>query len=292
MRTFKAEVMGRALLTPNMARVTLRVEDGYASTRIPDEYIRVLIPQPGTRLSLPVIDDEWNVTYPDGPEPDARVYSVSDHRVINGRAHLDVDVVLHDGGIGSTWASTCQAGDAVGVIEPHGLYKAQDNVGWQLLVSDHTGLPAVARILRELNPGQRARVHMVLTDPRDQILLPSAADVEVTWHVVGDVGDVSDALVAVVRDTELPASDRYVWMAGEARASRAVRKYLRRELGWAQADFMTCGYWQIDQAKWAARYEQVADQVLAEAREAKKKTGDDEGAYLDAIDEIYESVGL
>lgn len=292
MRTFKAEVLGRAQLTPNMVRVTLRVQDGYTSTRIPDEYIRVLIPKPGTRLSLPVIDDEWNVTYPDGPEPDARVYSVSDHRVVDGRAHLDVDVVVHDGGIGSTWATTCKPGDAVGVIEPHGLYKPHHDVGWQLLVSDHTGLPAVARILRELNPGQVARVCMVITDPRDQILLPSAADVDVTWHVVERTEDISDALTAAVRDAQLPADDRYVWMAGEARASRAVRKYLRRELGWAQADFMTCGYWQIDAAKWAARYEQVADRVLAEAREAKKKSGDDEGAYLDAIDEIYESVGL
>jgi hypothetical protein len=83
-----------------------------------------------------------------------------------------------------------------------------------------------------------------------------------------------------------------VWLAGEARASRAVRRHLRRELGWPQRDFYTCGYWQVDAETWNARYEQVADQVIAEAQEAQARAGDDEGAYLDALDDIYDKAGL
>ncbi len=89
-----------------------------------------------------------------------------------------------------------------------------------------------------------------------------------------------------------PRADRYVWLAGEARASRAVRRHLRRELGWPQADFYTCGYWQVDAEKWNARYDEVADVVIAKAEEVQQKVGDDEGAYLDALDDIYDSVGL
>mgnify|MGYP006325587353 CR=1 FL=1 len=77
-----------------------------------------------------------------------------------------------------------------------------------------------------------------------------------------------------------------------SRASRAVRRHLRRELGWPQSDFYTRGYWQVDAEKWAARYDEVAAVVTAKAEEAQQLVGDDEGAYLDALDDIYESVGL
>jgi len=293
-RAFDAEVLGTAKLSAHLVTVTLGGDlDGYASTGIPDEYVRVLIPPTGAALALPEIDENWKFTYPDdAPEPEHRVYTISDHRIVEGQTQLDLDIALHDDGVGSDWARTCQPGDRVGLIEPHGLYAAPDDVGWQLLVADITGLPAAARILRRLEPGQRAEVVIVLTDPADEIPLPSAADVDATWQIVAKESDIADALTEAVTSRELPVDDRYVWLAGEARASRAVRRHLRRELGWPQSDFYTCGYWQVDAAKWSARYDEVADVVLAKAEEVQKKVGDDEGAYLDALDDIYESVGL
>ena len=150
----------------------------------------------------------------------------------------------------------------------------------------------MARILRGLDPGQQVEVVIVLTDAGDEIPLPSPADVEVTWQVVAEDTGICDALVDAVTSRDLPAEDRYVWLAGEARASRAVRRHLRRELGWPQADFYTCGYWQIEAEKWNARYEEVADEVLAKAADVEQRVGADQGAYLDALDDIYESVGL
>lgn len=293
MKTYAATVLGRRRLSSHLVTVTLGGLDGFASTGIPDEYVRVLIPPAGAELAIPEIDDDWNVTLPEGAtEPESRVYTVSDHRVVDGDTRIDLDIALHDEGVGAEWARTCQPGDRVGLIEPHGLYAAPAGVGWQLLVADITGVPAVARILRELDPGQKVEVVIVLTDAGDEIPLPSPADVEVTWQLVDRDTDICDALAGAVTSRELPADDRYVWLAGEARASRAVRRHLRRELGWPQADFYTCGYWQIEAEKWNARYEQVADEVQAKAAEVEKKLGDDQGAYLDALDDIYESVGL
>ena len=293
-RTFDAEVLGTTRLSAHLVTVTLGGElDGYATTGIPDEYVRLMIPPAGASLQLPVIDENWKITYPDdAPELAYRVYTVSDHRIVEGQTQLDLDIALHDEGIGSDWARDCKPGDRVGIIEPHGLYAAPAGVGWQLLVADITGVPAVARILRGLDPGQRVEVVIVLTDPADEIALPSAADVSITWQIVAKDTDIADALAEAVTSRELPAEDRYVWLAGEARASRAVRRHLRRELGWPQADFYTCGYWQVDAEKWNARYDEVADEVIAKAAEVQKKVGEDEGAYLDALDDIYESVGL
>ena len=293
MKTYAATVLGRRRLSAHLVTVTLGGLDGFASTGVPDEYVRVLIPPAGAELAIPEIDDDWNVTLPEGAaEPKSRVYTVSDHRVVDGDTRIDLDIALHDEGVGAEWARTCRPGDRVGLIEPHGLYAAPAGVGWQLLVADITGVPAVARILRGLDAGQQVEVVIVLTDHGDEIPLPSPADVEVTWQVVAKDTDISDALADAVTSRDLPAEDRYVWLAGEARASRAVRRHLRRELRWAQADFYTCGYWQIEAEKWNARYEEVADEVLAKAEEVQKKVGDDQGAYLDALDDIYESVGL
>lgn len=293
LRTFRAKVVKKTLLSPHLISVTLGGLTDYATTGIPDEYVRVLISPPGEPLVLPEISDDWGVTFPEGVvEPDQRVYTVSDYRVIDGMVEIDLDIVLHDEGVGSTWAMNVQQSDEVGLIEPHGLYAAPEGAGRQLLVSDLTGVPALARILRGLQPGQRVEATIVVLDAADEIALPSPADVSVTWEVVATENDITDALTFAVTNAALPESDRYVWLAGEARASRAVRRHLRRELGWPQSDFYTCGYWQIDAAKWNKRYEEVAAEVISKATEAQAKAGKDEGAYLDALADIYESVGL
>lgn len=293
MRTFGAKVLGRRQLSPHLVSITLGGMRDYATTGIPDEYVRVLIAPSGQPLVLPEISDDWVVTYPEGAaEPEQRVYTVSDHRVVDGEVRIDLDIVVHEGGIGSTWATTCSPGDEVGLIEPHGLYAAPTGVAWQLLVADLTAVPALARILRGLEPRQRVEAVVVVTDARDEIPLPSPADVSIRWVVVDHENDICGALADAVTSASLPESDRYVWLAGEARASRAARRHLRRELGWPQKDFYTCGYWQIDAAKWNARYEEVAAEVIAKAAAVQAEVGEDEGAYLDALDDIYESVGL
>lgn len=293
MKTYAATVLGRRRLSAHLVTITLGGLRDFPSTAIPDEYLRVLIPPRGAELVLPEIDESYQVTYPEGViEPESRVYTVSDHRVVDGETRIDLDIALHDEGVGSDWARRAAPGDRVGLTEAHGLYAAPVGVGWQLLVADVTGLPALARILRGLAPGQRVEAHVVLTDPADEIALPSAADVEVTWQVVERDTDICGALADAVTGRVLPADDRYVWLAGEARASRAVRRHLRRELGWPQADFYTCGYWQIDAETWNARYQEVQAEVVAKAQEVQAVVGDDQGAYLDALDDIYESVGL
>lgn len=293
MKTFAATVRGRRPLSSHLVTLTLDVDPGLSGTDIPDEYLRVLIPPPGADLALPMIDEKFTVTYPDGAvEPASRVYTISDLRIIDGRTQIDLDIALHEHGVGSDWARDCVPGDRVGLVEPHGLYAAPAGVAWQLLAADITGLPALARILRGLEPGQRVQAVVVLTDDGDRIALPSPADVDVAWVKVEHDGLISEALSAAVVEADIPAADRYVWLAGEARASRAVRKHLRRTLDWSQSEFYTCGYWQLDAEKWNARYEKVADQVMADAIAAQHDHADDEGAYLDALDDIYDRAGL
>ncbi|WP_293786073.1 siderophore-interacting protein [uncultured Aeromicrobium sp.] len=297
MNSYRAIVRGRRPLTRHLVTVTLGGLDGWTSTGIPDEYVRIFIPQPGTELVLPEVGDKPGWTFPEGVvPPQPRVYTISDHRIVDGDVQVDIDVALHDVGVGSDWARACQPGDEVGMIDPRGLYTPAAEARDQLLVCDITGLPALARILRGLDENHRVEAHVVLTDEADRVALPSPADVSVTWEVVADDSYVSEALRRAVCDRDLPESaddgSFYVWFAGEAAASRAVRKRLRRELGWEQRHFYTCGYWQFDAEAWNARYAEVADTVTAEAIAAYERAAGDDGRYLDELEEIYERAGL
>ena len=65
MKTYAATVLGRRRLSAHLVTVTLGVE-GFVSTGVPDEYVRVLIPPAGAELAIPEIDEDWNVTLPEG----------------------------------------------------------------------------------------------------------------------------------------------------------------------------------------------------------------------------------
>lgn len=269
--TYTAKVRGVRRLSEHLVRVSLGGLDGWSSSGVPDEYVGVCIP----------------------PRDEQRIYTIADHGVIDGDVRVDIDIALHEPGAGALWARSCRPGDAVVLAgDPRGMYAAVPETPALLLVADITGLPALARILRTLTPGQRADVVVVLTDPRDEIVLTSAADVAVTWEVVGGPDSIADALIAAVTSRDLSPGDPYVWMAGEARASRAARRHLRHDLGFAHSQFSTCGYWQVDAAAKSARYGEVADELEQRSAAARDQVADDEAAYLDALDDIYDSLGL
>ena len=136
MKTFTATVRGRRRLSAHLVSVTVSVEEaGFTTTGVPDEYVRVMIPPQGAELVLPTIGENHSWTFPEGAiEPIARVYTVSDHRIVDGQVHLDIDIALHDVGAGSDWARSCEPGAVVGLTEPHGLYTAAPGTPRQLLV--------------------------------------------------------------------------------------------------------------------------------------------------------------
>lgn len=269
-----ATVRGRRWRTPHVVSVTLVLEGSYPTTGIPDEYLRLDL-TPHEADAAPV----------------QRVYTIADHRIIDGRVEIDFDIALHDReGPGSAWAISCRPGDQVAVTAPHGLFVPPPDTVRHHLVADLTGVPAVGRILRQATPEQHFDVTIVVQDPADVPVLPSAAEVDLKVEVVSEVAALSTALESAAMAA--PTDDRYLWVAGEARATRAVRKHLRRTLRRPQATFYACGYWQLDAERWQARFAKVADEVVARALEAEARTGDDHGAYLDALEDIYEAAGL
>lgn len=268
MRTHAAELTGRRALTPNLLRLTV-AGDGlrdWVSTGIGDEY---------TRLTF---------ESPDGTA--TRVYTVS---CVHDDGALDLDVVRHDAGLGSSWAESAPIGSSVRISDPEAMYRPPPSARTLGFVCDLTGVPALARILRGLTSDHRACAAIVVTDLADVLDLPTPASLDVTWVLADDLRAVPDRLESVARDVATDAD--YLWATGEARACRGIRRHLRRDLNRPNDAFLTCGYWQLDAERIAARYAEVAERISSESARARAAHAD-RGAYLDALDDIYDRAGL
>ena len=145
--------------------------------------------------------------------------------------------------------------------------------------------------MESLPAGARAHVLAEVIEPADRQQLTSAADVSYAWLTGSGNGIGPSALPDAVRRHDWPAGPGYVWFAGEAASSRAVRKHLRRELGWPPGRSTVLGYWRPRQEEWTVRYDALGpglEHVYTEAVAA----GQPSEVALDLYDDALERVGL
>lgn len=208
---YDATVRGREQLTPHLVRLTLDVP-GFVSTGISDEWVGLVVPG----------------------QFQSRYYTVRSYA--DGRMVLDV--VVHDVGLVTEWASGDPVGQQVVLTEAKGSFLPPDGARWLLLVGDLTALPAMARIAVEHGDRLPVRIHAeVPADSRIEGYFPPAADV--TWLPLDD----ESRLAGVVEEIDWPAGDGYFWMAGESAQMRAIRKQLMRERRLPSTHYDVMGYW-------------------------------------------------
>lgn len=98
-------------LTPTMTRVTLHGEGlaGFESTGAGDEYIRLFFPHGPDRgdVSLPITTEKGWETSEGLPVAPVRTYTVRAVRPEAGE--IDIDFVLHDHGVASTWVKPARS---------------------------------------------------------------------------------------------------------------------------------------------------------------------------------------
>ena len=263
-RIFRAEVVSVRRLTPVMTRVVLGGPElaQFRTTGVGDEYVRLFLPRPGEREPVLPFATATGWDYAEGVEPGPlRTYTV--RAVDPGAGTVTIDMVLHDGGVAAAWARSASPGDVVGLNSPDGLYAPPPDLAWQLLVADAAGLPAAARLLEQTPPGVRTRAVLEVPEPADRQHIPVHDDVEICW-VYGGNGHRASCLDQVVRSFDRPSGPGYIWVAGETKAMRAVRRHLRHELRLPCAAYKVVGYWTLDNEAWMARYEALPETTRQE----------------------------
>ena len=209
-RTYDATVADREQVSPHLVRLTLTGLAGFVSTGIPDEWVGLVVPG----------------------QFQSRYYTV--RRLDAGTMVLDV--VVHEVGLVTEWASRDCVGDTVTITEPKGSFDPPPDAEWLMLVGDLTAMPAMARIAESTDLPTR-----IWAEVPDELggYLPAGPDV--TWLEPPAAG--ASRLAEVVAGIDWPEGEGYFWMAGESAQMRAIRKHLMRERTLPPAAYDVMGYW-------------------------------------------------
>ena len=213
-------MLRREQLSEHLVRLVLGEvtgPDAFVSTGVLDEWVGLVVP--GQFQSRYYTVRSWNGT------------------------ELVLDVVVHEEGLVTEWASRDCVGDAVTLSEPRGSFAMPDDAGWLLLVGDLTAMPAMARILegREGLDKLDRRAVRVWAEVPDELPGYLPDDAAVTWLTPPGPGE--SALAEVVEGIDWPAGDGYFWMAGESSQMRAIRKHLMRDVQLPSTAYDVMGYW-------------------------------------------------
>ena len=289
----QAEVLAKCVLTPGMLRLTLGGEglNGFQTTGIGDEYVRLFFPDMQTgRIHLPHIDQSGRWTYPDGQKAVRySTYTIREFRA--GPVEIDIDFVVHPGGRASDWAQQCCAGEKVTVNAPRALYAPPSDTVWQLLVADATGLPALARLLEQTPGHVQTRAFIEIADASHELELPYHPHASVTWLHGSGNGVARSRMEEVVRRMPLPATPGYIWVAGEQRVVRSLRRYIRHDLRLPSERYELVGYWTENAEDWKEGFEALPEAVRA-AIAAGWDSGRDRELVRDEYDATLERFGL
>ena len=209
--TYQATVRRRDPLSDHLVRLVLDGLDGFVSTGAPDEWVGLVVPG----------------------QFQSRYYTVRSF----ADGELTLDVVVHDTGLVTEWATRDCVGDVVTVTEPKSSFDPPASATWLVLVGDLTAMPAMARIA-ESRPDLPTYVWAEVPDDLSGYL---PAHARVTW--LTPPAHAQSALASVVEGLAWPEGEGYFWMAGESAQMRAIRKHLMREVQMPSTHYDVMGYW-------------------------------------------------
>ena len=231
-------VIAKKQVTPNMLRVTLG-GDGMAGFPEDQEsaYVKLIFPIDG--------DDKDRVL--------RRTYTVRHDRMTDQGREIDLDFVMHGdgsdhndhGGPASNWAVNCKPGDVITVGGPGPKKLVDPDADWFLIVGDMTALPAVSVNLETLEADARGYAVIEVRSEADIQPLAKPDNITIEWVINPRPGEVSNALVDVVK--KLPWGDGRpsVWAACEFTAMKELRSYFREERGLGKDDLYISSYWKL-----------------------------------------------
>jgi NADPH-dependent ferric siderophore reductase len=175
------------------------------------------------------------------------IRTLTPRRLDPGALELDVEVVLHPGGIASSWAARAEAGAGAAISGPGRGYTIAADAPAFLLGGDETAIPAICQLLEVLADRIPVQVHIEVASADARFPLPTRPHTTVAWSELAPGAPAGDALVAAVRGAALIPGTR-VWVAGEAASMQRIRGNLFEERGLPRGQTTVRGYWKHGRA--------------------------------------------
>ena len=217
---YDAVVLSRVRISPHLLRLTLSAP-GLQSTGTADEWVGLVAP------------GQFQVRY-------YTVRSLDDDRLV-------IDVVVHDEGLVTDWATGDCEGDRVVVTGAQGSFEPPEGAAWLMLVGDLTAMPAMARIAETVSLASSGVETRIWAEVPDDLTGYLPDGVDVTW--LEPPAEGQSRLAEVVEGIDWPSGEGYFWMAGESAQMRAIRKHLMRERRLPSTAYDVMGYWRAVAAR-------------------------------------------
>lgn len=206
----------------------------------PAASVRLLLPSPGSdALVMP----EWDgneFLLPDGDRPIIRTFTP--RRFDPDGPSLDLEVVLHDGGIASQWAAAASEGAEAAISGTGRGFAIDADTPAYVLGGDESAIPAISQLLEVIPEAVPVDVHVEVSRPDARVELPTHPAATVSWYDLPDGTAHGDALVEAIVAAEI-VTDTHVWVAGEAAAVQRIRKHLSDERDHDRSLATVRGYW-------------------------------------------------
>ncbi|MCK1794862.1 siderophore-interacting protein [Streptomyces sp. XM4193] len=237
-----APVVRKEYVTERMVRLTVGGEEltGFHSYQA-DDHVRIVLPEPDGSLRLPTPREDLMLNWP-RPMPPTRKYTV--RRWDPATREIDLDFVLHRGGLASTWVEAVGIGEDVHLAGPPGAKTFPHNRAHYVFAVDATALPAAARWIEESPPDVSVQL-VVETDgsEADEAALrayPLAArdGLDVRFCAPRDGASTLADTVAALPLRTMDLSRTFLFAAGEAESLRGLRAWSKGRL-----DALFTGYW-------------------------------------------------
>lgn len=232
-----AEVVRAERITPLMARITF-TDPSFAEfpSVAYDDHVKIFVPPNGAEPVLPVAGPNGMEWPSDAPKPEGRDYTPRSFD--KDKKELVVDFVLHQGGVAADWAANAKPGDRLGIGGPRASFVVRDDLDFYVLIGDETALPAIGRRIEELPAGKPIIAVVEIAEASEQQTFSTRADLSMTWIDRSEGQLLTDAAKAI----SLPRGRGYIFIAGEASVSTALREHFVG-LGHDPDLIKAAGYW-------------------------------------------------
>ena len=230
-------------IAPRLVSVLVRGDDlGAFADAVPTSHLKVFLPPPGQdEPLLPEFLPEGQ-TIPDDARPSVRTYTP--RRFDAATRTLEIQFVLHGAGPASEWAERVSVGDKLAVAGPGGRFVMDAAAERWWIAGDESAIPAVATLLEALPASAAAEVHIEVADADDEVEFASQAKTEISWHHRRTPDAFGAELDEAARGAAI-AEGTKVWVACEAAAMRAIRRYFLAERRIPASALTTRGYWRL-----------------------------------------------
>lgn len=246
------EVIRNESISPSFRRITFAGESLRNFTPLGfDQWFRLFLPLPGhEEMRLPkdlsLLSYARFLTIPKRERPMLRNYTVRAYRAgtADSPPELDVDFVVHgDEGFASAWAQTAGPGARVAILDEGILFAPPEDTRSVLIVSDETGLPAIAGIIDSLGPAAVGDVVVEVPDAGDLALLESPPMLRLHGLVRGHDEKVGALAAARVRELAIAPTGLYAFAIGESGIATGTRRFLVSEREVPKTHVTFCGFW-------------------------------------------------